>query len=347
MVQRQWLHIAFLCCQASILLTVFGCEPKTSGDPQPTPATSRSLSTPFSSEEWSTPFGKGQRITSRHYTIYTTVHDPSLLATLPGFMEAAYQNYLDVLQQDDTKDPRLTAEARSLTDKPLPMYMMASRAEWEAMTINRFGQAGPARVIESGGYTFQGVTVCWAIGRTATLSVASHEGMHQFLYHALKNRLPLWAEEGLATTAEGFVLDRGIVRFTPDQNLMRLSDLRNSIINGTWLDLPTLLTTNTAAVAQAGDETKTVGYYGQLYALMTFLRHDATYGPKWRAMLQAAREGGFDNILPSGQLQLQGMYYYRLAGRPLFEHYITTDLNAFEADFQRFARQLVKLPPRS
>ncbi len=315
------------------MVLAVGCEPKPV-EPQPTPTSSRSLSTPFSSAVWDTPFGQGQKIATQHYDIYTTVHDPSLLATLPGFMEAAFQNYLVIVQDDFPLSKRL------------PMYMMASRAEWAALTTNRFGQAGPARVVENGGYTFQGVTVCWAIGRTATLSVASHEGMHQFLYNTLKNRLPLWAEEGLATTSEGFILDRGVVRFTPDQNLMRLSDLRTSIINGTWIDLPTLLTTNTAAVAQAGSETKTVGYYGQLYALMTFLRHSEIYGPKWRALFQAARDGKFSDVLSQGQLQMQGLYYYRLTGEPLFKHYITEDLAAFEADFQRYARQLVKLPPK-
>jgi hypothetical protein len=227
------------------------------------------------------------------------------------------------------------------------MYMMASRAEWEALTINRFGQAGPARVIENGGYTFKGVTVCWAIGRTATFSVASHEGMHQLLFHALRNRLPLWAEEGLTTTAEGFVLDRGTVRFTPDQNLMRLSDLRTTIINGTWIDLPTLLTTNTAAVAKTGEQAKTVGYYGQLYALASFLRHDETYGPRWRAMLQAARDGKFNDVLSPGEMRLRGTFYFQVVGKKLFEHYITSDLKTFEADFLRYARALVKLPPRS
>ncbi|MBN1943311.1 MAG: hypothetical protein JW849_08460 [Phycisphaerae bacterium] len=322
-----------LVCLTMFLPAILGCEPKTAKT-QPAPTSVRTLSTPFRGTVWETPFGQGQKIATRHYQIFTTVQDSALLATLPGFMEAAYQNYLDIVQQDIPPN------------QPMPMYMMASRAEWEALTINRFGHAGPARVVEDGGYTFQGVTVCWAIGRTATFSVASHEGMHQFLYHALKNRLPLWAEEGLATTAEGFILDRGTVRFTPDQNLMRLTDLRTAIIHGHWLDLPTLLTTNTAAVARSGEQAKTVGYYGQLYALMSFLRHDETYGPKWRAMFHAAREGKFQEVLSRGQMQLRGMFYYQLVGRQLFEHYITTDLETFEADFLRYARQLVKLPPR-
>lgn len=330
----RWIYTVWLCCLIPGLLAVLGCEPKTSAT-QPAPTFSRSLSTPFHSVAWKTPFGQGQKMTTQHYHIYTTTRDSSLLATLPGFMEAAYQNYLDIVQENIS------------SEKPLPMYMLASRTEWEAMTINRFGQAGPARVIENGGYTFQGVTVCWAIGRTSTLSVASHEGMHQFLYHALKNRLPLWAEEGLATTAEGFVLDRGTVRFTPDQNLMRLSDLRTTILRGTWLDLPTLLTTNTADVARKGEQSRTVGYYGQLYALCSFLRHSEIYGPKWHAMLQAAREGTFHDVLSGGEMQIQGTFYYRLVGRKLFKHYITDDLDAFEAEFLRYARKLVKLPPKS
>lgn len=314
-----------------------GCEPKSAAPEFPTPST-RSLSVPFQTSEWNTPFGRGQCLATRHYRIYTTVQDSSLLATLPGFMEAAYQNYRDILGLDF---PDATPAGA-----PLPMYLLASRAEWEAMTVNRFGQVGPAGVVEDGGYTVQGVTVCWAIGGTATFSVASHEGMHQFLYHALKDRLPLWAEEGLAAMAEGFVLDRGTVRFTPDQNLMRLSDLRTAILNGYWLDLPTLLTTNTAAVARSGGQGKAVGYYGQLYALASFLRRDETCGPKWRTMLREAREGNLGAVLPEGQQNLRGPFCHQLAGRTLFEHYITGDLEAFEVEFRSYARRLVRLPPQ-
>ncbi|MBN1555693.1 MAG: hypothetical protein JXA11_13195 [Phycisphaerae bacterium] len=316
-----------------LLVFAVGCEPKTSQS-QPV-AHTRTLTAPFHSTAWDTPFGQGQKLTTKHYRIFTSVHDAALLATLPGFMEAAYQNYLDIVNVGIPPG------------KPMPMYMMASRAEWEALTVNRFGQAGPAHVIEDGGYTVQGITVCWAIGRTATFSVASHEGMHQFLYHALQDRLPLWAEEGLATTAEGFIIDRGTVRFTPDQNLMRLGDLRTAIIHEHWIDLPTLLTTNTAEVARSGDQRKTVGYYGQLYALMCFLRHDETHGPKWRKMFRDAQEGKFNEVLTPGQLQIRGAFYYKLVGRKLFEHYITDDLETFEADFHRYARELVKLPSRS
>lgn len=322
-----------LCC-LMVLSGVPGCEPKTTETP-PAETYTRSLSVPFQSRQWDTPFGQGQIITTRHYFIHTSVRDSTLLAILPGFMEAAYRNYSDILRWEVTLDGHL------------PMYMLASRGEWEAMTIHRFGDSGPARMIENGGYTYKGVTVCWAIRGTGSLSVASHEGMHQLLHYTLKNRLPLWAEEGLATTSEGFVLDRGTVRFTPDQNLMRLSDLRNAIINDTWLDVPTLLTTNTISIAREGKQAKTVGYYGQLYALMCFLRHDETYSPRWRTMLQAARDGTFDDVLTPGQMKLPGAYYTRFLGRKLFEHYITDDLEVFEAEFLRYARRLVQLPPGS
>jgi hypothetical protein len=160
----------------------------------------------------------------------------------------------------------------------------------------------------------------------------------------LKNRLPLWAEEGLATTAEGLVMFGDQVRFTPDENPMRLADLREGISGGDWLPLKTLLTTNTKSVAQGSTVSRTVGYYGQLYALMHFLRHDPTYQPRWRRMFQAAREGTFQSVLSAGQLRRHGLRYHQAISLSLFQHYISNDLKRFEAEYTRYARKLVRLP---
>jgi len=308
-----------------------GCAPEA---PEPAGPPFVSLSAPYHSRAWSTPYGRGQELLTRHYRIYTTVRDAELLAILPGFMEAAHRNYLHICRQPNGDGAEV-----------MPMYLLATRTEWEALTVKRFGRRGPAGVIEDGGYTYKGVTVCWEIGRTATLSVASHEGMHQYLYHTLRDRLPLWAEEGLATTAEGFVLDRGRIRFTPDHNLMRLSDLRTAILSGHWRKLSALLTTNTLAVARGGSVEKTVGYYGQLYALMRFLRENERYAPKWQAMFDDARTGRLrERLSPPQQARHRLRYDPDIAMR-LFRQYVTEDLEGFEREFYAYARTFVKLQP--
>ena len=322
------------CRNVLICLLLFGgclggCQPNT---PQ---SAGSSLSVPFQTHQWNTGYATGQELVTQHYRIYTTVHRGNLLAVLPGFCEAGRQNYLNILD--------LTVPS----GRQMSVYMLATRAEWADLTQRKFGRDGPAMTIEDGGYTYKGVTVCWDIGGMATFAIVSHEGMHQFLYYNLRNRLPLWAEEGLASTAEGFVLERNQVRFTPDINVIRLANLREAILNDYWLPLKTLLTTNTKQVARRRNTQKTVGYYGQLYALMSFLRSHPSYRLKWRNMLSDALTGRFGQVLTPPELRLRGQRYHRAVDLTLFRYYISTDLDAFEREFYAFARQLVKLPPDS
>ena len=320
------------CRNVLICLWVFsgyllGCQSST-----PPPAAS-SLSIPFQRNEWNIGYAGGQELVTQHYRIYTTVRRGNLLAILPGFFEAGHQNYMDILN--------LTAPS----GQRMPVYLLGTRAEWADLTQRKFGRyAGPAMAIEDGGYTYKGVTVCWDIGRTATLAVASHEGMHQFLYYNLRNRLPIWAAEGLSTIAEGFIIERDQVRFTPDRNIMRLADLRRAILEDYWLPLETLITTNTPQVARRRSTPRTVGYYGQLYALMSFLRSSSSYRPRWRNMFSDAVTGHFGEVLTPAEMRLRGLQYHNAVDLPLFRYYITTDLEAFEKEFHAFARRTVKLP---
>jgi len=141
--------------------------------------TTRSTRVSVQKLEWKGPRG-GRQLVSEHYRIYTTVNG-SLLKTLPGFLEAGYDNCLRITQLPDTSIP-----------KKMPVYMMATRNQWAALSDSKFGLLNsPSVIIDNGGYSYRGVNVCWNIGGIATYSVASHEGMHQFLYHRLKNKLPL------------------------------------------------------------------------------------------------------------------------------------------------------------
>ena len=303
-----------------------GCQPS------PPQSAGSSLSIPSQKHQWNTGYSAGQELVTQHYRIYTTVQRGNLLAILPGFCEAARRSYMDIL------------DLRVPSGRHMSVYMLGTRTEWADLTERKFGREGPAMTIEDGGYTYKGVTVCWDIGGTATFAIVSHEGMHQFLHYNLRNRLPLWAEEGLAATAEGFILGRNQVRFTPDSNVIRLANLREAILNGYWMPLEKLLTTSTKQVARRRNTQKTVGYYGQLYALMSFLRTHPSYRLKWRNMLSDAIAGRFGQVLTPVELRLRGQRYYRAVDLTLFRYYISTDLDAFEREFYAFARRLVKLP---
>lgn len=314
------------------LLSIFAAMLSGCGSPPP-PASPGTvgLEVPQRSEPWSTGYADGKAITSTHYRVYTTITQPGRQELLAGFLEASLGNAC-----------RLTALDQPPAG-PMVVYMLGTRREWSALTDSKFGRySAPSLMIENGAYTVEGITVCWDIGRTATFSVAAHEGMHQLLHHAFQSRLPLWAEEGLATTAEAFIAQDRRVRFRPDRNLARLSDLRKGIVHEHWLDLRTLLSAGTLQIAPKG-QTATLSYYGQLYALMHMLRNHPTCRRKFRAMLSDARSGRLDQHVPARAKHLRGLRWHAAVGVPLFRHYIAEDLDAFEADFRSYARNLVRL----
>ncbi len=307
---------------ALITILIAGCEP---GQPE-----GISLSTDIRQRPWETGLDEGIELTTSHYQIFTTAGDQKLERTLPGFMEACYINYNNLTE--------LSAKPIS----PMPMYMLASREEWLNLTKSKFGSgAETAEKLEAGGYTYKGVTVCWNIGQVVTYSIAAHEGMHQFLYHRLKNKLPLWAEEGLATNSEGFVFDPGRVRFLWDNNVLRIVDLRQAILGDYWIPLEKLLVTSPAAEIKEREE-KALGYYGQVWALVNFLRNDPTYSPRWQQMMKDAESGQFHKIF-AHQRPAPGIRRPKALSRRIFEHYINQDINAFEAEYKTYCRKLVKL----
>ena len=286
---------------------------------------------------WSGHRTTGITLTSTHYRIYTTSNNHALLKYTPGFMEAAYQNYM-----------KLTGLSVSGASKPMPIYLMANRNQWAILTKKIVGgKDGPHTSIEAGGYCYQGTCVFWDLGGLSTFSVASHEGLHQFFYHNLRDRLPMWLEEGLCVTAEGYEIRGQNVAFTPDRNVPRFSNLRNAIIQGYWIPLRKLLRMHSMD-AVGGYTEKAVGYYGQLWALVQFLRSQ----PKYRAGLerlladaQASRLHLALNLPPKAldDLRRHGLAYNRVTSEPLFRHYISADLGEFERQYLVFAKHLAKL----
>jgi len=279
----------------------------------------------------------GVAITSEHYRIYTTSNNRALVRYMPGFMEAAYRNYLTLTGLR----PRRTAE-------PMPIYLMADRKQWALLTRAIVGgRNGPQNSIEAGGYCFKGVCVFWDLGGLATFSVAAHEGLHQFFAHQLRDRLPMWLEEGLCVTAEGYEITGDRVLFTPDRNVSRFSDLRNAIVQGYWIPIRRLLPMHSMD-AVGGYTEKTVGYYGQLWALVRFLRSQPQYKAGMQQLLRDAQAGRLDVALgmPSAsldRLRARPLQYNRTVSIPLFRRYITSDLENFERQYFAFAKKITKL----
>jgi len=296
-----------------------------------------SLMTRSQAAPWNGGPAGGLEMTTRRYRIYTTAAEPLLLKHLPGFLEAACDNYLLLTGLPDRPDAA-----------PMTVYMMGSRSEWADLTRAVVKSNLEAYLaVEAGGYCYQGVCVYWDMGGLGTLSVAAHEGMHQFLARRTRQPLPMWAEEGLCVTAEGCSIEDGAVAFTPERNPFRFSDLRAAIIQDRWIPLKRLLSMDAGDVTTQATE-RAVGYYGQLWALIMYVRSQPGYAGGLARMIADAQAGTLHNELQLQadaieKLRVHSRLYNRTLSEPLFRRYVTQDLDRFEQQYRRFARRFVRL----
>lgn len=284
------------------------------------------------------PDTEGQLLVTNHYRIYTTIRRPPLVKYLPGLMEAAHKQYLN-----------LTGLADRPSAKRMPMYVMATRPEWAALTTSRLGKRAELVLsITAGGYCYAGVCVLWDIGPRATLSVAAHEGLHQFFSHRLKQSLPMWFEEGICVLAEGHQINKGSLMFTPEKNPGRITALRTAIVNRHWVETPRLLPMDAGDAVGTGIAEKAIGYYGQVWALALFIRSVPEYNKGMQRMIADAQDGQIHVALKLtadalAKLKRHGRAYNRTIATPLFKHYICDDLERFEIEYLAFARKLAGL----
>lgn len=303
------------------LAIVAGC-----GQSSPLEGPGAAMDTPVQSYRWDTGTRPGQELASAHYRIYTNSSNAMLVRYMPGFMEAAYRHYLELTGLEDAPG------------ELMPIYLMNSRADWESLTRSVVGpQAGIYLSIQAGGYCYRGVSVFWDVGNLGTLTIASHEGLHQFFHHRLRLSLPVWLEEGLCTLAEGYRVEGDRVWFTPRTNLFRFRDLRVAIVEGHWMGLEDLLAGQPSQVL-GGQADRAVGYYGQLWALLSFIRSEAAYREGMQRLLEDARQGRLTaGGGPPGPRRRQDAWL------AMFRQYISADLEAFERAYRAYARSLAGL----
>jgi hypothetical protein len=271
---------------------------------------------PFETEPWKFASTPGFKVTTAHYEIYTTLRDQVLRDALPGFVEAAYENYA-----------RLVPPARVDAGR-MKVYLLASRGQFEAFTRRLTGPR--ARVflqVRNGGYSERGVSVIEYVSHEITFPLFAHEGFHQYLYHCVNARIPAWLNEGLAVYCEGQRWDaRGIKEFDPWYNPMRRNDLVAGLAAKRLHPLRRLLETDAGRII-AGPDQSVASYYGQVWALMLFLRDGA--GGKYAA--------GFQRLL--GSLSTVGAARPLLSpGEDLFRKFISDDLETVEREYLDFVR---------
>lgn len=315
----------------TLLMTVFlislaGCNAAT--DPLPA---RQHLGTDTRQETWNLPYARGKIVHTDRYRIYTTVLDDRTLRVFPGFMEAAYGNYLD-----------LTGLPASDHDRSMVIYLMGSRDEWVQLTKHVIGREVP---IQAGGFCYQRTCFFFDIGTRMTLSVAAHEGLHQFFRHRLKDPIPMWLEEGMCVQAEGFDLRSDSVAFDPNANTSRFNDLRSALTSGRFKPLRHLLDLHSMeVVSESKFPEEVVSYYGQLWGLVKFIRSRPEYNRGLQKLLADARAGRLHHALQMPRelfekISRRPLEYNRTVSIPLFRHYIARDISAFHRRYRRYCEK--------
>ncbi len=289
-------------------------------------------------EIWENRYGPGLKLTTDHYEIFTTLLEPLMLRTIPGFVESAYRGYNDQLSQPIETANKLT------------VYLFASRQQWEDFTRSFAGdQASVFCKIKTGAYYLNGACVVYDIGRTRTLSALGHEGWHQFNTRHFKYRLPSWLDEGIAMQFESSVYANGIFTFDPGGNLPRLGALSETLGKGKAIPLRALIATSPGEVLASDQAEAVMAFYSQSYALVRFLR-ESDYGGclthyhhllwdglsgRWPLDESACRTAA-DRNLP------RTVDWNRLVGPTLFRRYVGTDMDRLEREYLAFCRRAVR-----
>ncbi|KAA0220035.1 MAG: DUF1570 domain-containing protein [Planctomycetota bacterium] len=204
----------------------------------------------------------GQRLTSEHFVVYTTVEDAALARSFPVLLERAYREH------------RLRMPALRPNELRMETFVFGSRREWEAYTRTEYPQSFAVyRLIRAGGFTEGGRAVLFHTTPAVTLATVAHESWHQYVETCAGGTLPAWLNEGLACYHESFDFTHTPPRPIPLNNSFRLEHLRQSLTTGSRFTLRELLETEPGEVLSRDDASVTQTYYAGVWALTAFLCH--------------------------------------------------------------------------
>ena len=215
----------------------------------------------LSEQEWCFAGRDGVTIRTPHYRLYTTESDEVLRERMPLFLEHAIAHYRTAV--GDLPAP----------PAKLDTYLMDNRPQRETLSKRLHGdQSGDILQIQRGGYAARGVGGYFDIGLYDTLSIAAHEGWHQYTQRTFRDPLPIWLEEGLATFMEGHAWRSGRPVFRSWQNLERFNALANASASGNLYPLQTLVRLSPNELITSDPE-GLLRYYAQVWALTHFLAY--------------------------------------------------------------------------
>lgn len=281
-------------------------------------------------EPWSFEGRSGQIIRTRWHRVFTTADDPVLLRVLPGFLEAALDEYTSAFGPLPHPDMRLDT------------FLLGSREEWESLTRRFMGESSATYLsIPRGGFATGGRALLWHIGRSDTLTIAAHEGWHQYTQRTFKESLPVWLEEGIAACMEAFTPsreDRSRPVFDAAANRERRWQLREAFREDRLMPLSELLATSPQDLVSGSPE-KTLTYYAQVWALVRFLREDDD--ARYRSGLEAAVSDAAHGELERTVRERVGSGWERdprKRGVAVFTAYFSRDLDEAQEAYTAFVR---------
>lgn len=282
--------------------------------------------------------GPGVVITSRHYQIFTTVRNPIEQRLILLVLETEYAQFKKLVPE---AAPKL----------PLYGFIFAHRRQWARFTARHLaGRAGAYLHADVAGYDDGAVFALFRTTVAEMLSVTAHEAWHQFSFVSLRDHLPAWLDEGLATQFETISWQRGQPHFISALNYPRWQALQRVCRRREFIAFPTFTRLEAGEVVAAGPVV-TRAYYAEVWSLMLFLIDH--YGrPKIATILHAACKGSLTAALlrtglTAGQLHAETIHWNEIAGPLFFRKFITADPAKLFPEYKIFARQLVAAFPPS
>lgn len=281
----------------------------------------------FEREDWRFARRTGQKLTTEHYAIHTTLADNVLVDALPDFVEAAYAHYTSLVPPQ--RPPA----------GPMPVYLFVSRPEWEAFTRRFTGSRAPLFLkVRNGGYSERGTSVIEYVTHDVTFPLFAHEGFHQYLHHCVNTRIPAWLNEGLAVYCEGQRWGNvGLQSFDPWFNPTRRNALNEALASNRLYSLRQLLETHPGQVID-GNTQGVSTYYAQVWALVLFLQEgaDGKYAPAFRRLLDQLGSVDVEQFARASHIWSERASFN--FGEALFQTFISEDLDTVQSEYLAFVR---------
>lgn len=298
-------------------------------------------------EPWTFEDQEGQIITTPNFRLLTTVTNKNSWAS-PDYMTRRYPILMErAIDQYTTALGPLPPPAQRLET-----YVMANRPQWSRVTQRLMRDDAEVYLrIPRGGFTANGRSILYFIGRGDTLAIAAHEGWHQYTQTTFQNPLPVWLEEGLACYMEGFGWNRegtGTPTFNAWKNAERFDALARAYREQRVQPLDTLFRYAPQDFMKDNIE-GALTYYAQAWAFVHFLNEGS--GGKYRdALREILQDAAGGQLVPKIQSargsRAAGAYVTQRRGTDLILVYITRNLELLSAEYEAFVADITRLGKR-